>query len=465
MTKSFDLVIIGGGPGGYVAAIRAAQCGMKTAIVEHAEMGGVCLNWGCIPTKALLKSAEQLAFLKEASGWGFAFDNLTFDFAGIIQRSRSIAQENSRGVEYLMKKNKISVIRGTGTLTNATTVTVNDGHGRQIDRLKANHIIIATGGRARTLPGTPFDGRRIITSKEALMMKKPPKSMVVIGAGSIGVEFAYLYHTFGTDITLVELMPQILPAADDEISKTLQRIFKKMGMEIYAGTRVESVKSDKAGVTAKLTNSKSSKEINADCCLVAIGVQGNVEGLGLEKIGVKLENNAIATDRFMRTNVAGVYAIGDVAGEPCLAHIASHEGIVCVDKIAGRQTPGMNYGSFPGCTYCQPQVAAVGLTERQAREKGFDIKVGKYPFTACGKARAIGETQGFVKVIFDSQYRELLGAHIIGPQATELIAEFGLAKSLECNDEEITHAIHAHPTLSEAVMEATMNVFQGAIHI
>ena len=297
------------------------------------------------------------------------------------------------------------------------------------------------------------------------MLKKPPKSMMVIGAGSIGVEFAYLYHTFGTDITLVELMPQLLPAADEDISRELQRTFKKMGMTIYTATRVESVKKEKAKVTARLTDSKGSREVSADCCLVAIGVQGNVEGLGLENLGVTLENHAIATDRFMRTNVAGIYAIGDVAGEPCLAHIASHEGMVCVDKIAGRQTPGMNYGSFPGCTYCQPQVAAVGLTERQAREKGFDVKVGKYPFSASGKARAIGETQGFVKVIFDAQYRELLGAHIIGPQATELIAEFGLAKSLECNDEEIIHAIHAHPTLSEAVMEATMNVFQGAIHI
>jgi dihydrolipoamide dehydrogenase len=465
MTKSFDLVVIGGGPGGYVAAIRASQNGLKTAIVEQAAMGGVCLNWGCIPTKALLKSAEQLAFLKGASDWGFAFDNLKFDFADIIQRSRRVAKENSRGVDYLMKQNKISVIRGAGTLTDAATVAVKDARGREIDRLAAKHIIIATGGRPRMIPGIPFDGKRIITSKEALVLKKPPKSMLIVGAGSIGVEFGYFYHTFGTDIKLVEMMPHILPTADTEISKTLERIFKKMDLSIYTGTRVESLKKDKTKVTAKLTDSKGSKDISVDCCLVAIGVQGNIEGLGLEKIGVEFKNSAIATDKFMRTNVAGIYAIGDVAGEPCLAHIASHEGIVCVDKIAGRQTTGMNYGNYPGCTYCNPQVASVGLTERQAREKGYNIRVGKFPFSASGKARAIGETQGFVKVIFDSQYRELLGAHIIGPQATELIAEFGLAKTLECNDEEITHAIHAHPTLSEAVMEATMDVFQGAIHI
>jgi dihydrolipoamide dehydrogenase len=465
MTKKFDLVVIGGGPGGYVAAIRASQYGMKTAIVEKAAMGGVCLNWGCIPTKALLKSAEQMAFLKEASGWGFAFDNLKFDFPYIVERSRAIAGENSRGVDYLMKKNKVNVVRGTGKLTDTTTVAVHSGTGGEVDRLAANHIIIATGGRPRMIAGFKFDGKRIISSKEAMVMKKPPQSMIVIGAGSIGVEFGYLYHAFGTEIKLVEMMPHILPTADSEVSKALQRIFAKKGMSIYAGARVESLKKDKTKVTAKLSDSNGYKTISADCCLVAIGVQGNVEGLGLEKIGVKVENNTITTDKFMRTNVPGIYAIGDVAGEPCLAHIASHEGIVCVDKIAGKKTSGMSYSNFPGCTYCNPQVASVGLTERQAKEKGYDIRVGKFPFSASGKARAIGETEGFVKVIFDSKYRELLGAHIIGLQATELIAEFGLAKDLECNDEEITHAIHAHPTLSEAVMEATMNVFQGALHI
>jgi len=465
MVKFFDLVVIGGGPGGYVAAIRASQSGMKTAIVEKEALGGVCLNWGCIPTKALLKSAEQMAFLKEASKWGFGFEKLKFDFTNIIQRSREIAEANSRGVDFLMKKNKINVIKGTGTITDTSTVAVNNNKGQEIDRMMAKHIIIATGGRARVIPGVKLDGKRIITSKEALLMKKPPKSMIIIGAGSIGVEFGYFYHTFGTKITIVEMMPHILPTADSEISDALKRIFEKAGITIYTETRVESIKTGKSKVTAKLSESEGTKEISADCCLVAIGVQGNIEGLGLEKIGVKLEKNAIATDRFMRTNVEGIYAIGDVVGEPCLAHIASHEGMVCIDKIAGKETPGMNYSNFPGCTYCKPQVATVGLTEQQAIDEGYNIRVGRYPFTANGKARAIGETEGFVKVIFDSQYRELLGAHIIGPEATELIAEFGLAKALECNDEEITHTIHAHPTLSEAIMEATLNVFQGAIHI
>ena len=464
MGKKFDLVVIGGGPGGYVAAIRASQMGMTAAIVEKSDMGGICLNWGCIPTKALLKSAEQMAFLNEADSWGFDFDKLNFDFQKIIKRSRSIAAENSRGVDFLMKKNKISVIKGIGALEDTSTVIVNNDKGQESDRLKAKHIIIATGSRARGIPGVAFDRKQIITSKEALMMKKPPKSMIIIGAGSIGVEFGYLYHSFGTEIKLVEMMPNILPTVDSDISKVLERNYKKMGMEIFTGTRVESIKKEKTKVSVKLSEAQGTKEIGAECCLVAIGVQGNIEGLGLKKIGVKIEKNAIKTDQFMRTNVDGIYAIGDVAGEPCLAHIASHEGIVCVNKIAGKETPGMNYNNFPGCTYCKPQVASIGLTEQQAKAEGYNISVGKYPFSANGKARAIGETEGFVKVIFDSEYRELLGAHIIGPEATELIAEFGLAKTLECNDEEITHTIHAHPTLSEAMMEATLNVFQSAIH-
>ena len=465
MGKKVDLIVIGGGPGGYVAAIRASQMGMTAAIVEKAEMGGICLNWGCIPTKALLKSAEQMAFLNEASSWGFDFDKLKFDFKKIIRRSRSIAAENSRGVDFLMKKNNINVIKGVGVLKNPSTVVVNNSKGYIIEQLEAKHIIIATGGRARKIPGIEFDRKQVITSKEALLLKKPPKSMIIIGAGSIGVEFGYLYHTFGTEITIVEMMPNILPTADSEISNILQKEFKKIGIDILTGTRVASVKRGKSTVTVELSENEGTKEIKAECCLVAIGVQANTEGIGLEKIGVKTEKNVIVTDKFMRTNVDGIYAIGDVVGEPCLAHIASHEGIVCIDKIGGKETPGMNYNNFPGCTYCKPQVASIGLTEQQALESGYDIRVGKYPFSANGKARAIGETEGLVKVIFDSKYRELLGAHIIGPEATELISEFALAKTLECNDEEITHTIHAHPTLSEATMEATLNVFQSAIHI
>ncbi|UCD77186.1 MAG: dihydrolipoyl dehydrogenase [Desulfobacterales bacterium] len=465
MVSDYDLIVIGGGPGGYVAAIRASQSGMKTAVVEKAELGGVCLNWGCIPTKVLLKSAEQMAFLKEASNWGFTFDKLKFDFARIIQRSRQIAKANSRGVELLMKKNGVRVVKGFGMIVDAKKVVVNDSRGCEVEQMKANHIIIATGGRTRMISGVEADGKRIITSKEALCLKKPPKSMIIIGAGSIGVEFGYFYHTFGTAITIVEMMPQILPTVDSEISATLRRIFEKAGITIFTETLLESVTATNAQVAAKLSGPKGANEIIADCCLLATGVQGNIEGLGLEKIGVQLEKNAIATDSYMRTSVPGIYAIGDVAGEPCLAHVASHEGIVCADKIAGKDIPGMNYSNFPGCTYCKPQVATVGLTEQQAIDKGYDIRVGRYPFTANGKARAIGETEGFVKVIFDAKYSEFLGAHIIGPEATELIAEFCLAKTLECNDEEITHTIHAHPTLSEASMEATLNVFQGAIHI
>jgi dihydrolipoamide dehydrogenase len=465
MINNFDLVVIGGGPGGYVAAIRASQYGMKTAIVESSALGGVCLNWGCIPTKALLKSAEQMAFLNEGSKWGFAFEKLSFDFTNIVQRSRKIAEKNSRGVDFLMKKNKVRVFRGAGTLSDTSTVVVNDSEGQEIDRMMANHIIIATGGRPRMIPGVKLDRKRILTSREAMVMKKPPKSMIIIGAGSIGVEFGYFYHTFGTQITLVEMMSHILPTADREISDTLKRIYEKAGISIYTGTRADSLKVGKNKVTAKLSHGKGGEEISADFCLVATGVQGNIEGLGLEKLGVAFEKNAIVTDKFMQTNVAGIYAVGDVAGEPWLAHVASHEAMVCVDNIAGKKTAGMDYSACPVCTYCKPQVAAVGLTEQQALNAGYNIRVGKFPFSASGKALSIGETDGFVKVIFDTKYRELLGAHIIGPEATELIAEFGLAKMLECNDEEITHAIHAHPTLSEALMEATLNVFQKAIHI
>ena len=389
MLKDFDLVVIGGGPGGYVAAIRASKSGMRTAIVEKAALGGVCLNWGCIPTKALLKSAEQMAFLNEASKWGFAFEKLNFDFTNIIQRSRKIAEKNSRGVDYLMKKNKIRVYRGTGTISDTSTVVVNDSEGREIDRMMAKHIIIATGGRPRMIPGVKLDRKRVLTSREALVMEKPPKSMIIIGAGSIGVEFGYFYHAFGTKITLVEMMPHILPTADSEISDTLKRIFQKAGISIYTETRLDSIKVGKNKVTAKLSQGNGVKEISADYCLVATGVQGNIEGLGLEKLGVKFEKNAIVTDKFMRTNVAGIYAIGDVVGEPCLAHVASHEAMVCVDNIAGKETTGMNYNACPACTYCKPQVATVGLTEQQALDAGYNIRVGKYPFSASGKALSI----------------------------------------------------------------------------
>jgi dihydrolipoamide dehydrogenase len=465
VNNEFDLIILGGGPGGYVAAIRGAQSGLKVAIVEKSRLGGVCLNWGCVPTKALLKNAEYMHFLKEAGQWGFHFDNLAINFAEIIKRSRKVADISARGVNYLMKKNAITVIKGRGKLKDKSTVMVFDEGGNEIQTLSAAHIIIATGGRPRMLPGIKADGKKILTSSDALMLKKIPQSMIIIGAGAIGIEFAYFYHTFGTKISLVEMMPSILPGEDEAISHTLRRIYKKAGMEILTDTKVDSIRVLKNEVKLSITTAGSSRSLTAATCLVAAGVQSNIEDIGLEEIGIETEANAIVVDKFMRTNVAGVYAVGDVAGEPRLAHIASHEGIVCADKIAGKTTPAMDYSSFPRCIYCQPQVAGIGLTERQAREEGHDIRVGEFPFSANGKARAIGQKDGFVKVIFAAPYGKILGAHILGPEATELIAELSIAKNLESTHEEISHSIHAHPTLSEAVMEAALSAFGKPIHI
>ena len=465
MSNEYDLIVLGGGPGGYVAAIRAARHGLKIAVVEKSRLGGVCLNWGCIPTKALLKNAEHMQFLQEADQWGFSFDNLKYDFAKIIKRSRQVADTSSKGVNYLMKQHNITVVKGRGKLADRSTVAVLNDAGERTDNLTASHIIVATGGRARMLPGIKVDGKRILTSSDALILKKIPQSMIIIGAGAIGMEFAYFYHTFGTKITVVEMLPSILPNEDEEISHTLKRIYQKAGMQILTGTKVESIQTDKSGVKISVATGGDKQQLIADTCLVAVGVQGNIEDIGLEAAGVRTEAGAIVVDNFMRTNIAGIYAIGDVVGAPWLAHIASHEGIVCVDRIAGKETSGMDYSSFPGCTYCQPQVASIGLTEKQAREGGHDIKIGKFPFTASGKARAIGHKHGFVKVIFDARYGKILGAHILGPEATEMIAEFGLAKTLEGTNEEIAHTIHAHPTLSEAMMEATLDAFEGAIHI
>ncbi len=464
-TYDFDLVIIGGGPGGYVAAIRAAQKGLKTAVVERDALGGICLNWGCIPTKALLKSAEIMHYLKRDQEFGFKITEFSFDFPAIIARSRKVAEMNSKGVDYLFKKNKIEHIAGTGKLLDAHTVAVLDGEGKEQKKLTAQYLIVATGGRPRPLPGVEFDGKKIISSKEAMLLQQPPKRMLIIGAGAIGVEFAYFYNTFGTEVHLVEMMPHILPLEDEEISNQLERAFKKQGIKLYTNATVEKLSKTRSGVKAEVSSKGKKQTLEGDLALVAIGIQGNTENLGLEALGIEVEKSFIKVNRFYQTSVPNVYAIGDVIGPPLLAHVASHEGITAVDHLRGANPHPVDYQNVPGCTYCQPQVASVGMTEAQAKEAGHEVKVGRFPFRASGKARAIGETDGLVKLIFDAKYGELLGAHIIGPEATELIAELGMAKALETTNFELQHTMHAHPTLSEAIMEAAGDAIGEAIHI
>ncbi len=461
--KEFDVLIIGGGPGGYVAAIRAAQLGFKTAVIEKDQLGGVCLNWGCIPTKALLKNAEIYNHIKEADEWGITYSDLKFDFTKIVKRSRDVALKNSKGVEYLFKKNKIEHISGFGFITGKGKVEVRKD-GKPVAEVTAKHIIIATGARPRSLPGVKFDGKKVISSTEAMMLNQVPKSMIIIGAGAIGIEFGYLYNTFGTKVTVVEMMPNILPIEDKELTKLLASNFKKQGIDILTETKVDTVKvGDEVSVTVDTASGK--KELKAEIALMAIGVQGNVENMGLENVGIKVEKSWIQVDDFSRTNVEGFYAIGDVAGAPWLAHVASREGIICIEAIAGKGPEPIDYNNIPGCTYCQPQVASIGLTEEKALAEGYQLKVGRFPFAASGKARAIGETDGLVKLIFDAKYGELLGAHILGSEATEMIAELGVAKSLEAISGTIAGTIHAHPTLSEAIMEAAEDAYGHAIHI
>jgi dihydrolipoamide dehydrogenase len=461
--RTFDLAVIGGGPGGYVAAIRASQLGMKTAVIERDKLGGICLNWGCIPTKALLKNAEIYNHFKHAAEWGISYKDLTFDFAKIIARSRKVATINSKGVEFLFKKNKIEHIPGFGKLAGKGAIEVTKD-GAPAETISAKHIIVATGARPRSLPNITIDRKQVITSSEAMVLPQLPASMVIIGAGAIGVEFAYFYNSFGTKVTLVEMMPNILPVEDKELSKLLESNFKKSGIEILTESKVESVATGKE-VKVVVVTKEGKKELKADIALVAIGVQGNVENLGLEQAGVRVERSWIQVDEFSRTGVEGIYAIGDVAGPPWLAHVASREGIVCVEKIAGKNPQPVDYDNIPGCTYCMPQVASVGMTEEQAVAAGYELKVGRFPFSASGKARAIGETDGLVKLIFDAKYGELLGAHILGAEATEMIAELGVAKTLETTVAGLAGTIHAHPTLSEAIMEAAENAYGHAIHL
>lgn len=467
MAEKYEIAILGGGPGGYVAAIRAAQLGFKTIIIEKDNLGGICLNWGCIPTKSLIKNAEIYDSIKNHSeDFGIKVQGLSFDFNRIIKRSRDISERISKNVEILIKKNKVDRLHGFGKLVTKNQIDVFDIEGKKINSVSSDKIIIATGARTKIIPSIPVDRKNIITSTEAMTLSNLPEDIIIVGSGAIGVEFAYFYSVFGTKVTIIEMMDSILPIEDKEVSDVVAKSFRKRGIEIYTNATVEKaeIKKNKVNVTFNINGEK--KELSAEKVLNAIGVTGNVEGFGLEELGVELFKNHIKVYKSTyETNIPGIYAIGDVIGPPWLAHVASHEGIHCVEKIKGLNTPNINYDDIPGCTYCQPQVASVGLTEKKAKEAGYEIKVGKFPFLASGKAFAVGERDGFVKFIFDAKYGEILGIHIVGSEATELIGEATLAKSLEATGESIFKTVHAHPTLSESIMEAAAQAYGEAIHI
>jgi len=467
MPNKYQIAILGGGPGGYVAAIRAAQLDLKTVVIDKDNLGGICLNWGCIPTKSLLKNAEIYDNIKNhGKEFGIHTKDISFNFTEIIQRSRSISDKITKNVEMLIKKNKIDRIRGFGELISQNEIEILDKDGKKSETIRADNIIIATGARAKFFPNIPVDKKSIITSTEAMNLSEQPKELIVIGAGAIGIEFAYFYSVLGTKVTIVEMLDHILPVEDAEVSQTLEKNFKKRGIDIYTGTMVEKAEVKGNKVLVKINQNGQMKELSADKVLSAIGVTGNVEGFGLEKLGVELFKNHIKVDKkTYKTNIPNIYAIGDVIGPPWLAHVASAEGIHCVEGIKGIKNPEVDYENIPGCTYCQPQVASVGLTESKARELGYELKIGKFPFMASGKAFAVGEREGFVKLIFDAKYGELLGGHIIGSEATELIAEVALARAMEATGHSIIKTVHAHPTLSESIMEAAANAYGEAIHI
>lgn len=466
MAKEFDVCVIGSGPGGYVAAIRASQLGFSTAIIEKRHLGGVCLNIGCIPTKALLRSAEVLESIQHASDYGIEVSGSKADFGGLVKRSRGVANKMSKGVQFLMKANKIQVFMGTGVFASKNELQVQDESGKETERIKAKHFIIATGARPRVLPNLPIDGKMTIDSEAAMTMEKQPKKMVIVGAGAIGVEFAYFYHTIGTEVTLVELQKNLVPVEDADVGRELGKIYKKKGINILTESTVESVTKKGKGVEVTINTKKGEQIVEADVVLSAVGVTGNVEGLGLEEIGVKIERGAIVVDRSTySTGVEGIYAVGDIIGAPWLAHKASHEAIVLVEQLAGKHPKAINYENIPGCTYCEPQVASVGMTEAAAKEAGYEVKVGKFPLSASGKATALGHEEGFVKVIFDAKYGEWLGCHMIGFGVTEMIAEAVVARDLETTGHEIISAVHPHPTLSEAVMEAVAEAYNEGVHL
>ena len=460
----YDIIIIGSGPGGYVTAIRASQLGFKVAVVERESLGGICLNWGCIPTKALLKSAQVYEYLKHVDAYGLKAKEIDKDFSAVIQRSRNVADGMSKGVQFLMKKNKIDVLNGIGKVKPGKKVDVTDTD-KKTTEYSAGHIIIATGARSRELPFLPIDGKKVIGYREAMTLSKQPKKMIVVGSGAIGVEFAYFYNAIGTEVTIVEFLPNLVPLEDIEVSKQLERSFKKSGIKVMTNSSVTSVDTSGKGVKATVTTKKGEVVLEADVILSAVGIKTNIENIGLEDVGIVTDKDKIVVNKFYQTNIPGYYAIGDVVDGPALAHVASAEGITCVEKIAGLNPEAIDYGNIPGCTYASPEIASVGMTEAQAKEAGYELKIGKFPFSASGKASAAGTKDGFVKVIFDAKYGEWLGCHMIGAGVTDMIAEAVLGRKLETTGHEVLKAIHPHPTMSEAVMEAVADAYDEVIHL
>ena len=461
---NYDLIVVGSGPGGYVTAIRASQLGLKTAIIEKESLGGICLNWGCIPTKALLKSANVFDYINHASDYGIQVKEASADFNAVIKRSREVANGMSGGVQFLMKKNKIDVIMGTGKIKPGKKVDVTNDKG-EVSELSATNIIVATGARSRQLPNLPQDGKKIIGYRDALVLPKLPKSMLVVGSGAIGVEFAYFYKAMGVEVTIVEYLPNIVPVEDKYVSKQLERSFKKQGIKILTNASVESVDTTGKMCKAQVKTKKGNEIIEAEIVLSAVGIEANIENIGLEDVGIVTDQGKILVNDFYQTNMPGYYAIGDVTPGPALAHVASAEGIICVEKIAGHAPAALDYGNIPGCTYCSPEVASVGMTESAAKEAGYEIKIGKFPFSASGKASAAGHKDGFIKLIFDAKYGELLGGHMIGANVTEMIAEIVAVRKLETTGMELVKTVHPHPTMSEAIMEAAAAAYDEVIHM
>ena len=462
---NYDIIVIGSGPGGYVTAIRASQLGLKTAIVERESLGGICLNWGCIPTKALLKSANVYEYLTHAKDYGITVNDASADFDAIIARSRGVANGMSTGIQFLMKKNKIDVIKGFGKVKAGKKVEVTAEDGTVSEYTADKGVILATGARSRQLPNLPQDGKKVIGYREAMTLPQQPKKLVVVGSGAIGVEFAYFYNALGTDVTIIEYLPNIVPVEDEEVSKQLEKSFKKAGVKILTNSAVESVDTSGSGCVVTVKTAKGEEKIECDVVLSAAGIETNLENLGLEEVGIATDRGRVLVNEYYQTNIPGYFAIGDIVPGPALAHVASAEGIICVEKIAGHHPEPLDYGNIPGCTYCSPEVASVGLTEKAAKEKGLDIKVGKFPFSASGKASAAGAKDGFVKLIFDAKYGELLGAHMIGANVTEMIAEIVAVRKLEVTGETLIKTVHPHPTMSEAVMEAAAAAYGEVIHL